>query len=120
MKYSDLNIMSTLQSLATWLIFNKFATHYVTSICFLKYASTGLILYLTAKQQVTNALMNLYLTETDIIALQECISVTIDPTSNNKRNPDVIRKEPDTQHNTIVFSAFDLSTKRVGFGNGNT
>ena len=36
-----------------------------------------------------------------------------------KRNPDGNKKDPNTQKNTIVFLAFGLSKKRVGFGNGN-
>ena len=63
--------------------------------------------------------MNVELNKTDISALQVCIHVTTYLTTNNKRNPDGNRKEPDTQDNTIVFPAFDLSTKHVGFGNGN-
>ena len=39
--------------------------------------------------------------------------------SNNKRNPDDNRKDPAKNSNTIVFLAFYLSTKRVGFGNVN-
>ena len=119
MKYSDHNIMSTLQSLRTWTTFNKSATHRVTSIDFLKYVSTDLTLHSTAKQQVTNALMNVDLNETDISALQVCILVTKNLTTNIKRNLDSNRKEPDTQDNTIVFPTFDLSPKRVDFGNGN-
>ena len=120
MKYSDHNIMSTLQSLRTWVTFNKFDTHRVASIGFLKYISTGLTLHSTAKQRVINALMNVKLNDDDISALQECNSIISEDASNNKRLPDGNRKEPTKPDKTIVFPAFDLSTKRVGFGNGNS
>ena len=64
--------------------------------------------------------MNVNLDEADILALQECILVIIDSTTNTKWNPDSNRKDPNTQDNIIVFPAFDLSTKRVEFGNGTT
>ena len=76
MKYGDQNIMSTFQSLRTWVNFNKFSTHRVASIGFLKYVSTGLTLYSTAKQRVINALLYVDLNETGIITLQECILIT--------------------------------------------
>ena len=119
MKYSDHNIMSTLQSLRTWVTFNKFDTHRVASIGFLKYVSTGLTLHSTAKQRVINALIQVNLNEPDILALQECIPAILDSTSNNKRLPDGNRKDPTTNEKTIVSPAFYLSTKRVGFGNEN-
>ena len=118
MKYSDHNIMSTLQSLRTWVIFNKFDTHRVASIGFLKYVSTGLTLHSTAKQRVINALMQVKLNELDILTLHECMPVISDSTLNNKRLPDGNRKDPTTNEKTIVFPVFDLSTKRVEFGNG--
>ena len=120
MKYSDHNIMSILYSLRTWVTFNKFSTHRVASIDFLKYVSTGLALHSTAKKRATNALLNVDLNKSDISALHVRIPDTTYLTTNNKRNPDGNRKEPDTQDNTIVFPAFDLSTERVGFGNGTT
>ena len=92
MKYSDHNIMSTLQSLRTRVTFNKFSTHRVASIGFLKYVSTGLTLHSTTKRRVTNALMNVDLNESDISALHACIPDIIDLTTNNKRNPDGNRK----------------------------
>ena len=58
--------------------------------------------------------------KSDILVLHTCILVTTYLTTNNKRNPGGNRKESDTQDNTIIFPAFDLSTKRVGFGNDNT
>ena len=63
--------------------------------------------------------MNVELNETDISALQVCIHVTTYLTTNNKRNPDGNRKEPNMQDNTIDFPTFNLLTKYVGFGNGN-
>ena len=111
--------MSTLQSLPIWVTVNKFAIHRVVSIGFLKYVSTGLTLHSTAKKCVTNALMNVDLNESDISELHACIYVTTHLTTNDTRNPDGNRKEPDTQDNTIGFPAFDLSTKSVGFGNSN-
>ena len=112
--------MSTLQSLHTLVSFNKFDTHRFASIGFLKYISTGLTLHSTTKQRVINALMKVNLNEADILALQEYIPVITDSTTNNKRNPDGNRKDSNTQDNTIAFPAFDLSTKRVEFGNGTT
>ena len=71
MKYSDYNIISTLQSLRTWVIFNKLDTHRFASIGFLKYVSTGLTLHSTAKQRGINALVQVKLNEPDISAFQE-------------------------------------------------
>jgi len=110
--------MSTLQSLRTCVTFNKFDTHRVASIGFLKYVSTGLTLHVTAKQRVINALMKVHLNEADILALQECIPIITYSTTNNKRLPDGNRKKSTTQDKTIVFPNLDISTKRVGFGNG--
>ena len=54
----------------------------------------------------------------DIIALQE--STEGDEIHNhiNKRKLDGQLKEPDKNNKSIIFPAFDLSTKRIGFGNG--
>ena len=49
MKYSEHNVMSTLQFLRTWVTFNKFSTHRVASIAFLKYVSIYLTLHSTEK-----------------------------------------------------------------------
>ena len=58
-KYSDHNIMSTLQALWTWVTLNKFDTHRVASIGFLKYVGiyrSHLTLYSeTTRHQCTNA-----------------------------------------------------------------
>ena len=88
--------MSTLQSLRTWVTFNKFVAHRVASIGFLKYISTSFTLHSTAKQRVINALMKVKLNDEDISALQECNSIISDNASNNKRLPDGNRKEPTT------------------------
>ena len=92
-KYSDHNIISTLQSLQTWTTFKKFDNHRVASIGFLKYISTGLTLHYTAKKRVINALVQVNLNESDILAVQECIPVISDSTSNNKRLLDGNRKD---------------------------
>ena len=63
--------------------------------------------------------MKVDLNETDKSILHACIPDTTDLSTTNKRNPDGNRKESDTQDNAIVFPVFDLSIKRVGFGNGN-
>ena len=85
--------MSTLQSLQTWTTFKKFDNHRVASIGFLKYISTGLTLHYTAKKRVINALVQVNLNESDILAVQECIPVISDSTSNNKRILDGNRKD---------------------------
>ena len=64
--------------------------------------------------------MQVKLNDEDLSALQECIPIISDGASNNKYLPDGNRKEPITPDKTIVFPAFELSTKRVGFGNGNS
>ena len=120
MKYGGYKFMYTLQSLRTWVNFNKFSTHRVASIGFLKYISTGLTLHSTAKQRVINALVNVKLNEKDITALKECVFIYTNLNSNNKRNPDGNRKDPAENSNAIILAAFNMSTKRVGIGNGNT
>ena len=117
MKYSDHSIMSTLQSLRTWVTFNEFDTHRVASIGFLKYVSTGLTLHSTTKQRDVNELIKVNLNIIDILALQEFIPVITYSSTNNKCIPGGNRKDTNTQDNTIVFPAIDLSIKRVGFGN---
>ena len=120
MNYGDHNIIFTLQSLHTWMNFNKFSTHRVSSIAFLKYVSIFLTLHSTAKQRVTKTLMNVDLKDNDINSLKGCIFTNANPNPTNKRNPDGNRKDLTENSNTIVFPAFDLSSKRVGFGNGNS
>ena len=110
--------MLALQSLRTWTTFNKFSTHRVTNISFLKYIITGLTLHSTAKQPVINALTNFDLTENNGIALKKCVSNSTILNSTNKRNPEDNRKDPSDNDSLIIFPAFDIYTKRIGFGNG--
>ena len=108
--------MSTLQSPNTWLTFNKVSTHREASIGFLKYVSTGLTLQYIAKQRVTSALMKIELSDEDTIALQQTSEDTVTNNQNNKRKPDGQLKDVTDNQQRIVFPAFDLSTKRIGFG----
>ena len=59
LKFDNHNIMSTLQSLSTWLNLNHFSTHREASIGFIKYVTTGLTLHHIAKKRVSTALMNI-------------------------------------------------------------
>ena len=63
LKFGDHSILSTLQSLNTWLNINRFSTHREASIGFIKYISTGLTLQHIAKKRVSAALMNVDLTK---------------------------------------------------------
>ena len=110
--------MSTLQSLNTWLIFNKFSTYREASIGFLKYISTGVTLHYIAKMKVTSALMKVDLSDEDIIALKQTTDNEVTKIQKNKRNPDRKLKDATDSHQRIVFPTFDLSTKRIGFSNG--
>ena len=114
LKLGNHNIMSTLQSLSTWLNLNHFSTHREASIGFIKYVSTGLTLRHIAKKRVSTVLMNVDLSHQDIIALQE---ITEGDATNNKHNPDGQLKEPEKNKNSVIFPAIDLFTKRIGFGN---
>ena len=109
--------MSTLQSLNTWLNLNCFSTHCEVSIGFIKYVSTGLTLHHIAKKRVSTALMNVDLSHEDIIALQKTTEGDATHNHKNKRKPDRQLKETDKNKKSISFPAFDLSTKRIGFGN---
>ena len=62
--------------------------------------------------------MKVNLNEAEILVLQECIPIITDSTTNNKRNSDGNRKDPNTQDKNIVSPAFDLLTKRVRYSNG--
>ena len=117
LKFGDHNIMSTLQYLNTWLNLNCFSTHREASIGLTKYVITGLTLYRISKKRVSTALMNVILFPEDIIALQETTEEDAINTHNNKRKPDRQLKETDKNKKSIIFPAFDLSTKRIGFGN---
>ena len=117
LKFGDHNIMSTLQSLNTWLNLNRFFTHREASIGFIKYVSTDLTLHHIAKKRVATALMKVELSPEDIFKLQETTDKTAIHNHSNKRKPDGQPKE--AEHSKIItFPAFDLSTKRIGFGNG--
>ena len=105
--------MSTLHSR------NKFSTHRVASIGFLKYISTGLTLHPTVKQRDINTLVNVDLNEKDITILKEYVSINTDSNSNKKQHPDGNIKDLAENSNIILFPAFDLSTKRVEFKNDN-
>ena len=61
--------------------------------------------------------MNVDLTNEDIIALQETTEEDVLHNNNNKSKPDGQLKDVETNQHRIVFPAFDLSTKRFGFGN---
>ena len=63
--------MFTLQFLSIRLTLNKFFTHREASIGFLKYVSTGLTLQYVTKKRITSALMNVDLTDEDIITPQQ-------------------------------------------------
>ena len=110
--------MSTLQSLNTWLNLISFTTHHEASIDFIKYVSTGLTLHHIAKKRVSTALMNVDLSPEDIIVLKEATEGNAIHNHNNKRKPDEQLKVPEKNKNSIIFPAFNLSTKRIGFGNG--
>ena len=113
LKFGDHNIMSTLQSLNTWLNFNRFSTHREASIGFIKYVSIGLTLHHIAKTRVSTALLNVALLPDDITTLQETTTKNTIHNYTNKRNPDGQPKDIET-NNSITFPAFDLSTKRIG------
>ena len=118
LKYGEHNIMSTLQSLNTWLTFNKFSTHHDASIGFLKYTSTDLTLQYINKKRVTSARMKVDFFDEDIIALQQTTENEMTNTQTNKRKPDGHLKDITCSQQRIVIPDFDLSTKRIGFGNG--
>ena len=61
--------------------------------------------------------MNVDLSHEDIIALQKTTEGDATHNHNNKRKPDGELKEPEKNKNSVIFPAFDLSTKRIGFGN---
>ena len=101
------------------MICNNYSTHRVASTGFLNYISTSLTFHSTAKQRVITSLMNVDLAKNDIATLKQCASNY--PTSNFNNNEilTVIEKNPAENDNAIVFLEFDLSTKRIGFRNGN-
>ena len=62
--------------------------------------------------------MNVDLSPEDIIEIHEITEGNTIHNHNNKRKPYGQLKESDKNKNSIIFPAFDLSTKRIGFGNG--
>ena len=120
MKYGDDNIITTLQKNKTWIAQDKYNTHREASIEFIKYISTAFTLQQVTKARVVNALMNLELTIEEIFTLSiipEDAMVTSNTVS-KKRCTDGQPKVPEEDiNNQIIFLAFDLSTKKVGFGN---
>ena len=97
-----------------------FNTHREASIGFIKYISTAFTLQQVAKARVVQALMNLELTKEEISTLSTIPNddmVTTNTTS-KKRSTNGQPKVPEEDiNNQITFPAFDLSTKKVGFGN---
>ena len=120
MKHGDEKIMTTLQKNRTWIAQDKYNTHRETSISFIKYISTVFTLQQAAKARVVNALINLELTKEEISTLTTILeddTVTLKTTSkkySTDGQPKVLEKDINNQ---IIFPAFDLSTKKVGFGN---
>ena len=57
--------------------------------------------------------MKVKLNDEDISELKECIPIISDNASNNKRLQHENRKDSIIPDKTIVFPAFDLSTKRL-------
>ena len=60
------------------------------------------------------ALTNVDLSHEDIIALQTTSKVDANHNYNPKLKPDGQLKEPEKNKNSVIFPAFDLSTKRIG------
>ena len=109
--------MSTLQSLNTWLTFNKFSTHREASVYFLTYISTDLTLQYIAKKRVTSVLIKVDLSKDEIINLQQTTDNDVNNTQNNKRKPDGQLKKTTESQQRIVSPAFELCTKRIKFSN---
>ena len=120
MKYGDDNIMTTLQKNMTWITQDKYNTHREASIGFIRYISIAFTLQQVAKARVVQALMNLELTKEEISTLSTIPNddmVTTNTTS-KKRSTDGQPKVPvEYINNQITFPVFNLSTKKVGFGN---
>ena len=62
--------------------------------------------------------MSVDLTEEDIIELEKNTTYDVIHIHNNKRKLDGQLKDTTEGQERIVFPPFDLSTKRIGFGNG--
>lgn len=117
LKYGDHNIMSTFQSLSTWLNFNTFYTHREANIAFLKYVITDLTLQYIAIKKTISTFMNIDLTKEDITTLQQNIENNINTKNLNKLNLDGKMKDAADGNKYIVFPAFDLPTKIIELGN---
>ena len=92
-----------------WLKWNKLSTHREASIGFIKYVNTSITLQVSIRSRIELALCGMSLTEEDM--------KIIAPLTEGKK-----RKAPTDIHSEefepIQLSAFDLSTKKIGFGNG--
>ena len=62
--------------------------------------------------------MSVDLTEEEIIELKKNTTYNVIHIHNNKRKLDGQLKDTTEGQERIVFPPFDLSTKRIGFGNG--
>ena len=62
--------------------------------------------------------MKVDLSEEEIIALQQTTENDVNNTQTNKQKPDGQLKDVTDSQQRIVFPTLDLSTKRIGFGNG--
>ena len=82
-----------------------------------KYISTSLTLQYIANKRVTPTLAKVDLTEEEIIALQQNTENDVNNTQNNRRKPDGQLKDVTESQQRNVSLAFDLSTKRIRFGN---
>ena len=113
--------METLQQLRTLINYNNVSAHREANIDFLTYISIGLTLQSSAKIIVVDALIKVDLHPNTVKVLRtQCENGMITTNeSTNKRDTNGNRKDPkiDTQK-LIVFPAFDISIKKVGFGNG--
>ena len=92
-----------------WLKWNKFSTHREASIGFIKYVNTSITLQASIRSRIELTLCGMSLTEEDIKALV--------PLTEGKK-----RKAPTDIHSEefepIQLPTLDLSTKKIGFGNG--
>ena len=62
--------------------------------------------------------MKVDLSDEDMIVLKQITENEVTNTQTNKRKTDGQLKDTTDSHQRIVFPAFDLSTKRIGLGNG--
>ena len=114
LKFGNYNIMSTLQSLNTWLNLNRFSTHREASIVFIKYISTGLTLHHIAKKKVSTILTNVDISPEDIITLQETTEGDAIHHHNSTRKPDGQLKNPTKK--TVSSSLHSTCPRNVYHG----